>query len=377
MQELKKFLDDNNFPKRLKNLNKKLKNKKIIIYGAGKFFQTIVKNYDLSSLNIIGICDKSFSSADNGELLFGFPKITRSCLNMYDYDCMLIAAKNYIQCIYDLPSDVIKANATPFVPQFIWFNYIKSATRNYKYLTVLNKTFEIPLSSSEKVLKYLQIQNPQMEARTYSPRNLYTYMADIAARSSAQYVIDNMLKASTFDDRFKLLSYALKNVDTDGKYLEFGVYKGESINFISKQKPKETVYGFDSFEGLPETWTECHKKGHFKVPKLPDVNKNVELIKGWFDKTIPAFQEKHGDFKTAFIHSDSDLYSSTKTMFELLKNNIQPGTVIVFDEYFNYPNWEKGEFLAFQEFITETGFKYEYLGYVYNSTQVAVRILNK
>lgn len=38
MQELKKFLDDNNFPKRLKNLNKKLKNKKIIIYGAGKFF---------------------------------------------------------------------------------------------------------------------------------------------------------------------------------------------------------------------------------------------------------------------------------------------------------------------------------------------------
>lgn len=69
------------------------------------------------------------------------------------------------------------------------------------------------------------------------------------------------------------------------------------------------------------------------------------------------------------------MYSSTQTMFKLLKNNIQAGTVIVFDEYFNYPNWENGEFLAFQEFISETGLKYEYLGYVYNSTQVAVRIL--
>ena len=377
MQEVKKILKIHNFLKKLKILNKKHKDKKIIIYGAGKFFKAIVENYDLSSLNIIGICDKSFTSSDNGELLFGFPKITRSCLNMYDYDYILIATKNYIQCIYDLPSDIAKENVIPFVPQFIWFDYIKSAIKNYQYITILNKTFEIPLSASEKVLKYLQAENPKMDSRSYCPRNLYTYMADIAAKSSAQYVIDNMFKVPTFDDRLKLLSYALKNANAEGKYLEFGVYKGESINFISKQKSKETIYGFDSFEGLPETWTECHKKGHFKVPKLPEVNNNVELVKGWFNETIPSFQEKYGDFKIAFIHSDSDLYSSTQTMFKLLKNNIQAGTVIVFDEYFNYPNWEKGEFLAFQEFITETGFKYEYLGYVYNSTQVAVRILNK
>ena len=86
MQELKKFLEKNNFSKHLNKLNRKLKDKKIIIYGAGKFFRAIVENYDLSNLNIIGICDKSFTSSDNGELLFGFPKITRSCLNMYDYD---------------------------------------------------------------------------------------------------------------------------------------------------------------------------------------------------------------------------------------------------------------------------------------------------
>ena len=28
-----------------------------------------------------------------------------------------------------------------------------------------------------------------------------------------------------------------------------------------------------------------------------------------------------------------------------------PGTIILFDEYFNYPNWEQHEFKAFQEFV--------------------------
>ena len=54
MQELKKFLEKNNFSKRLNKLNKKLKDKKIIIYGAGKFFRAIVENYDLSNLGTTG-----------------------------------------------------------------------------------------------------------------------------------------------------------------------------------------------------------------------------------------------------------------------------------------------------------------------------------
>ena len=118
-----------------------------------------------------------------------------------------------------------------------------------------------------------------------------------------------------------------------------------------------------------------HPKGHFKINKLPKVRKNVQLIKGWFDDTIPSFIQENKDFKVAFIHSDSDLYSSTKTMFELLKNHIQSGTVIVFDEYFNYPNWEQGEFKAFQEFVRDNNLQYKYLAYTYKATQVAIQIL--
>ena len=40
----------------------------------------------------------------------------------------------------------------------------------------------------------------------------------------------------------------------DGLFLEFGVYKGTSINFISSLIPDKKIYGFDSFGGLPEEW---------------------------------------------------------------------------------------------------------------------------
>ena len=74
----------------------------------------------------------------------------------------------------------------------------------------------------------------------------------------------------------------------------------------------------------------------------------------------------------AFLHIDCDLYSSTQTIFNLLSDRIVPGTVILFDEYFNFPNWENHEFKAFQEFVAEKGVKYTYLGFA--RQQVAVRI---
>ena len=76
-----------------------------------------------------------------------------------------------------------------------------------------------------------------------------------------------------------------------------------------------------------------------------------------------------------FIHIDCDLYSSTKTIFDLLKERIKPGCVLVFDEYFNHPSWEEDEYKAFMEFIAETGLKYEYIGYNRLHEQAAVRII--
>jgi hypothetical protein len=73
------------------------------------------------------------------------------------------------------------------------------------------------------------------------------------------------------------------------------------------------------------------------------------------------------------MHIDCDLYASTVEILEGLRERIQPGCVIVFDEYFNYPNWERHEFRAWQEFVTRHGVTYEYLAYA--RQQVSVRVL--
>ncbi len=169
-------------------------------------------------------------------------------------------------------------------------------------------------------------------------------------------LLDNYL--DVFSHIFK--TYFETNKSLNGLFLEFGVYKGKSINFYSQFLPEQKFYGFDSFEGLPEDWWEC-KRSHFSLDGvLPKVNSNVELIKGWFDDTLPQFLETHKE-NVAFLHIDSDLYSSAKIIFDNLAPRIKAGTIIIFDEYFNYPNWQQHEFKAFQEFVKKYDVKYEYL----------------
>jgi hypothetical protein len=52
-----------------------------------------------------------------------------------------------------------------------------------------------------------------------------------------------------------------------------------------------------------------------------------------------------------------------------------PGTVILFNEYWNHPTWKKHEFRAWQEHCKMYGVDYEYIGYASDHQEVAVRIL--
>lgn len=147
-------------------------------------------------------------------------------------------------------------------------------------------------------------------------------------------------------------------------WLEFGVATGSTINYIA-QFTTDKVYGFDSFQGLPEKWRDGFDKGAFnRQGIMPRVFPNVELVKGWFSETLPEFIKTHGDKKVSFIHMDADLYSSTKCIFDNLKNYIDTDCVIVFDELLNYPDFdgETGELKALYEFVTENKVDYEWIG---------------
>jgi hypothetical protein len=196
--------------------------------------------------------------------------------------------------------------------------------------------------------------------------------------AAAAFEREHLLNAAYFKGRCQLYVYALSRLPAKngGLFLEFGVYKGDSINRLAHLTPSRHWYGFDSFKGLPEAWTPGARKGAFDVQgRLPPVRTNVTLVPGFFDETLPQFMLKHRDEKVSFLHIDCDLYSATKTIFDALGHLLQPGCIIVFDEYFNYPDWKNGEHKAFTEYIAKSGRSFEYLAYVRHDRQVAVRLL--
>jgi hypothetical protein len=159
----------------------------------------------------------------------------------------------------------------------------------------------------------------------------------------------------------------------NGLVLEFGVYSGKTINHLASVDPGK-VFGFDGFEGLPEDWRPDIPRTAFKRDGLPCVSENVELIVGWFEETLPSFVKAHPE-PVSFLHVDCDVYSSTKTIFHYLEKRILSGTIIVFDEYFNYVGWRNHEFKAFAEFVLASGLSYRYIGAVPAHQQVGVVIL--
>jgi hypothetical protein len=150
-----------------------------------------------------------------------------------------------------------------------------------------------------------------------------------------------------YRDRFEVLRHAAAIAPLHGLVLEFGVASGSTIRCLAESEPlcARTIYGFDSFKGLPEAWAN-YPAGHFAcdIPQVPD---NVELVVGRFEKTLLPFLATHrGD--AALIHIDCDLYSSTCIVLDYLTPRIVPGTVIVLDEFWIVTDQEQ---FAFNEWL--------------------------
>lgn len=183
------------------------------------------------------------------------------------------------------------------------------------------------------------------------------------------------------------LKFCISEADTDGIWMEFGVGSGTTISFISENRPEVIIYGFDSFFGLPEDWNisdeKTHKKNHYSRNGIPPEieRKNVKLIKGLFTETLPDFCKKIGK-RASFIHIDCDLYSSTKQVLDILHTNsmLKSGTVILFDEFYNYQNFKEYEFKAFIDFFEESKLSYRWIAHTesfveWNGNQAALKIL--
>jgi len=99
-------------------------------------------------------------------------------------------------------------------------------------------------------------------------------------------------------------------------YLEFGVFRGDTVRYWSEINKHEQsrFFGFDTFTGLPENWkqfTGTMGKGAMDcggaIPQIDD--SRVQFIKGLYQDTLDQFLADFTPRSQLVIHDDSDLYS--------------------------------------------------------------------
>jgi methyltransferase family protein len=173
--------------------------------------------------------------------------------------------------------------------------------------------------------------------------------------------------ARTRDRLFDLLPEANP---PEGDILEFGVYQGSSLQLFAERFPTRRIYGFDSFEGLPEDWFS-RPKGTFKTALPVMDSPNITLVQGLFDATVPRFLTEWSG-KAAIVHVDCTLYSSTMACLPPILPRCQVGTILIFDEYYGYPDFTQHEWRAWRELRHKYGIKAPCL--VYDARRVAFQI---
>lgn len=183
---------------------------------------------------------------------------------------------------------------------------------------------------------------------------------------------DLMANAPKFESMEALWNAAIRQSKREIGF-EFGTASGKTANIMSLGFDKFVT--FDWFKGLPEDWRKGFEKGAFAQAKIPQLAENVTVVMGLIEATLEGWLDEHGQ-KPDYFHFDLDLHDPTRYALDLLHiRGLIRGSVLVFDEFYNYPGFLAHEMRAFKEFVTEFGLSYEWIGRNVNHEQVAVRIL--
>lgn len=171
-----------------------------------------------------------------------------------------------------------------------------------------------------------------------------------------------------------VLEAGLDAACVDGLVLEFGVYHGRSLRLLARRG--RAVHGFDSFEGLPEAWSEAEGAGAYSTGgRRPRVDAHVQLHAGWFRDTLPPFLAAHAG-PVRLAHIDCDLYSSTRDVLTTLAPRLVAGSVLVFDDLLGYPGFEAHELRALEEFVAASGQRFRIVAAALLGREVAIQLVD-
>ncbi len=158
-----------------------------------------------------------------------------------------------------------------------------------------------------------------------------------------------------------------QNRPLEGYYFEFGCHGARTIRYAHDAFHALfdwTYVAFDSFAGLPEI-PEIDRQpiwqaGDLHTSEEEFVRLAVEhgvprdrllTVPGFYDRTLTAeLKRRLLPARAAVVYVDCDLYTSTVPVLEFVKDFLQPGTVIVFDDWFCFKgDPDRGERRAFRE----------------------------
>jgi hypothetical protein len=180
-----------------------------------------------------------------------------------------------------------------------------------------------------------------------------------------------------FDHRFPLYDHLQATVlkDEPMDYLEFGVYKGESMGYWADihANASSRFYGFDTFDGLPEAWHYfggAHSEATFDAGGVAPVlaDSRVTFVKGLFQDTVSEFLDKFEPESRIFLHCDADLYSSTLYVLTQFDRLLVPGSIVLFDEFASVMD----EFSALRDYCAAYRREYDVIACTRHLAHVAI-----
>lgn len=169
---------------------------------------------------------------------------------------------------------------------------------------------------------------------------------------------------------FKRAQYYLQVNRIDGIYAEFGSHECNTFRMALRtlglpRKPNKIskFYAFDSFQGMPEPigidkqkiWYRSMnfttKKDFLKIVKK-DAHR-VVAVEGFFEDTLRNYKFENNE-KIALAYIDCDYYSSTTECLNFIKDKLQHGSLIAFDDWdCYYSDPKRGQKLAYEYFKKE------------------------
>ena len=181
----------------------------------------------------------------------------------------------------------------------------------------------------------------------------------------------------------------------DGDVAEFGISTGVSWEVLAatiaacetskntRGLPPKTLYGFDSFRGMPEaklpedTESPMVQRGIWRPGSCISPGKEairsiaikylpverVQLYKGWFSETLYTTPPL---LKFCCVHIDCDFYESTAQVLEFLfeTDRLSDGCIVLFDDFLESRGSKKlGQRRAWIECVEKYAPDYTDLGY--------------